>query len=179
MSKLTGSKTEENLKAAFAGEAQAHTKYLYYASKAKKEGYEQIGSIFEETAKNEKEHAKLWYKLLHEGVGTTTENLVLAAEGENYEWTEMYKSFAEEARKEGFNEIAAAFEGVGKVEREHEARYHRLLDNIKENRVFNREEKIAWKCGNCGHIHFGADAPKICPVCSHPQGFFEIKAENY
>lgn len=179
MAKIKGTKTEENLKTAFSGEAQAHTKYLYYASAAKKEGYVQIANIFEETALNEKEHAKLWYKLLHDGVGTTTENLVLAASGENYEWTDMYKRFAEDARAEGFNDIAERFESVAGVEMKHEERYKKLLANIETGVVFERDGVVAWKCNNCGHIHFSAAAPEKCPVCDHPKAYFELRAENY
>ena len=175
-----GSNTEKNLKEAFAGEAQAHTKYQYYASQAKKDGYEQMGEIFTETSMNEKEHAKLWYKYLHDGkVDDTVENLRLAAEGENYEWTEMYRKFAEEAREEGFDEIAEAFEGVAIVEKGHEERYLKLKQNIEEGRVFESDKTTVWKCRNCGHIHIGEAAPDECPVCKHPGAFFEIKAENY
>ncbi len=177
---LKGKKTEENLKTAFAGESQAHTKYLYYASQAKKDGYVQIAQIFEETARNEKEHAKLWFKLLHGGkVPTTTTNLEDAAGGENFEWTDMYAQFAKEAREEGFEDIAKLFDGVAMVEKEHEERYKKLLDNINEGTVFKKEEVTVWKCGNCGHIHTGASAPDSCPVCDHPQAYFEVKAENY
>ncbi len=176
---LKGSKTEANLLAAFAGESQARNKYTYYASKAKKEGYVQIAALFEETAANEKEHAKIWFKLLHDGIGTTTDNLKDAAAGENYEWTDMYATFAKEAKEEGFDHIAFLFEEVAKIEKEHEERYKKLLANIEEGKVFQRETKVAWKCANCGHIHEGTDAPGICPVCEHPQSYFEIKAENY
>ena len=176
---LKGSKTEQNLATAIAGESQARNKYTYFASKAKKDGYEQIAEIFTETANNEKEHAKLWYKILAGGIGTTEENLLSAAEGENYEWTEMYAQFAKEAREEGFDDIAAQFEGVAAVEKAHEERYRKLLANVKEGIVFSRDGDMIWECGNCGHIHFGKNAPQLCPVCKHPQGYFKIKAENY
>lgn len=179
MAELKGSKTEQNLMTAFAGESQAHTKYLYYASKAKKDGYVQIGALFEETAKNEKEHAKIWFKLLHGGMPATTENLKDAAAGENYEWTEMYKEFAEVAREEGFDRIASLFEMVGKIEKEHEERYNTLLKNLEEGIVFERSEEVVWVCRNCGHIHVGKSAPKVCPTCAHPQSYFEIKKTNY
>ena len=180
MMELKGSKTEKNLMAAFAGESQARNKYTYYASKAKKDGYEQIAAIFEETAGNEKEHAKMWFKELHGGeVPSTMENLLDAAAGENYEWTAMYDDFAREAREEGFERIAKVFEGVAKIEREHEERYRALIDNIKEERVFNKEESVVWVCRNCGHVHVGKVAPKVCPVCSHPQSYFEMRAKNY
>ena len=174
-----GSKTEQNLATAFAGESQARNKYTYFASKAKKDGYEQIAEIFTETANNEKEHAKLWYKILAGGIGTTEENLLSAAEGENYEWTEMYSQFAKEAREEGFNDIAFQFEAVAAIEKAHEERYRKLLANVKEGLVFSRDGDMIWECGNCGHIHFGKKAPQICPVCKHPQGYFKIKAQNY
>lgn len=177
---LKGSKTEKNLLAAFAGESQAHTKYLYYASKAKKDGYVQIGSLFEETAKNEKEHAKIWFKLLHGGqMPETTENLTDAAAGENYEWTDMYKSFAQDAKAEGFEHIAYLFEEVAKIEKEHEERYRKLLANIKDEAVFSKDNDIIWICSNCGHIVIGKKAPEVCPVCAHPQSYFMQKAENY
>lgn len=177
---LKGSKTEQNLMAAFAGESQARNKYTYYASKAKKEGYEQIAAIFEETAGNEKEHAKMWFKLLHDGnIPSTMVNLEDAANGENYEWTDMYKGFAETAKEEGFDHIARLFDGVAKIEKEHEERYKTLLENIKENKVFEREEKVMWICRNCGHVHFGEEAPEVCPVCSHPKAYFELRARNY
>ena len=176
---LKGTKTEANLQAAFAGESQAHTKYLYYASKAKKDGYVQIANLFTETALNEKEHAKLWFKLLHGGIPATTENLADAAAGENYEWTDMYATFAKEAREEGFEHIAKLFDGVGAVEKEHEERYRKLLANIEGGIVFSRDGDMLWKCGNCGHIHVGKAAPEVCPVCAHPKAYFEIKAENY
>ncbi len=177
---LKGSKTEQNLMTAFAGESQARNKYTYFASKAKKEGYEQIAAIFQETADNEKEHAKMWFKLLNGGdIPTTVENLKAAAEGENYEWTDMYDKMAKEAKEEGFDRIAYLFEAVGKIEKEHEERYLKLLDNVKEGKVFDCGEVKVWKCRNCGHIHVGKTAPAVCPVCSHPQAYFEIKAENY
>ncbi len=177
---IKGTKTEQNLAIAFAGEAQAHTKYQYYASQAKKDGYVQISNIFTETAGNEKEHAKLWYKLLHDGaVGTTAVNLRLAAEGENYEWTEMYADFAKTAREEGFAEIADLFDGVGGVEKEHEARYMSLLSNIENGAVFKKDGVVIWKCLNCGHIHIGESAPDLCPVCNHPRDYFELQSNNY
>ena len=177
---LKGSKTEKNLMAAFAGESQAHTKYLYYASKAKKDGYVQMANLFEETALNEKEHAKIWFKLLHEGeVPDTMTNLKDAASGENYEWTDMYANFAKEAREEGFTKIAALFELVAKIEKEHEERYRKLLQNIEDGVVFSKENDTVWQCANCGHIIIGKKAPKICPVCEHPQSYFQVRAENY
>lgn len=176
---LKGSKTEANLLAAFAGESQARNKYTYFASKAKKDGYVQIAAIFEETANNEKEHAKLWYKLLSGGIGTTIDNLKEAAAGENYEWTDMYATFAKEAREEGFDHIADLFEGVAAIEKEHEERYRKLLANIEGDLVFSRDGDVVWQCANCGHIHVGKKAPEICPVCAHPQAYFQIKAENY
>ena len=177
---LKGSKTEQNLLTAFAGESGARNKYTYFASKAKKEGYEQIASIFEETANNEKEHAKMWFKLLNGGsVPSTKENLKAAAEGENYEWTDMYKTFAEEAKEEGFLDIARLFEEVGKIEKHHEERYLKLLGNINDNLVFERNEEKVWICRNCGHVYVGNNAPDKCPVCDHPQSYFEIKSENY
>ena len=177
---LKGSRTEKNLQIAFAGESQARNKYTYYASKAKKEGYEQIAAIFQETADNEKEHAELWFKYLHDGkVPSTIDNLKDAAEGENYEWTEMYKEMAQVAREEGFKEIAAKFELVGKIEKEHEARYLALLEKVKENRVFVSEDVVIWKCRNCGHIHVGKEAPEVCPTCNHPKSYFERQAKNY
>ncbi len=177
---LKGSKTEKNLMEAFAGESQARNKYTYFASKAKKEGYVQIAHIFEETAANEKEHAEIWYKYLHGGkVGTTEENLADAAAGENYEWTDMYDRMAKEAREEGFAEIAARFELVGKIEREHEERYKKLLKNVKEGLVFSKDGDTVWQCSNCGHIVIGKKAPEMCPVCSHPKAYFEVKKENY
>lgn len=180
MKNLKGTKTEANLMAAFAGESQARNKYTYYASKAKKEGYVQISQIFEETAHNEMEHAKLWFKLLHEGeVPSTIENLKDAAAGENFEWTDMYATFAKEAREEGFDSIAATMEGVGAIEKEHEERYLKLLANIENGTVFVRENQVMWKCENCGHIHVGTSAPEICPVCAHAKAYFAIKAENF
>ncbi|MCQ2752953.1 MAG: rubrerythrin family protein [Bacilli bacterium] len=177
---LKNSQTAKNLAFAFAGESQARNKYTYYASKAKKEGYEQIAAIFLETAENEKEHAKLWFKHLHNNdIPTTADNLLDAANGENEEWTSMYKGFAETARKEGFNEIAAQFEGVAKIEKVHEERYRKLLDNLKTNKVFVAPDVVVWKCRNCGHIHVGKEAPKMCPVCRHPQSYFELRAVNY
>jgi len=176
---LKGSKTEKNLMAAFAGESQAHTKYLYYASRAKKDGYEQMAAIFTETALNEKEHAKLWFKLLHDGMPDTKTNLLDAAAGENYEWTDMYAEFAKTAREEGFEEIAIQMEGVAAVEKEHEERYRKLAANIDNGTVFAKAEETTWKCRNCGHIHTGTEAPALCPVCAHPQAHFEVRAENY
>ena len=177
---LKGSKTEANLMAAFAGESQARNKYTYYASKAKKDGYEQIAAIFEETANNEKEHAKMWFKELHGGsIPTTIENLNEAADGENYEWTDMYEGFAKTAREEGFDRIADLFEGVAKIEKEHEERYRKLIGNIEDGLVFSRDGDKIWQCRNCGHITIGKEAPKVCPVCAHPQSYFEIKSENY
>jgi rubrerythrin len=180
MKELKGTKTEKNLLEAFAGESMARNKYTYWASKAKKDGFVQIAAIFEETAGNEKEHAKLWFKLLEGGgIKTTLENLEAAANGENYEWTDMYARMAQEAREEGFNEIAAKFELVAKVEKEHEARYRKLLDNVKKERVFSKDNDVIWQCSNCGHIVIGKKAPQICPVCDHPQAYFQVKAENY
>ena len=177
---LKGSRTEQNLMTAFAGESQARNKYTYYASKAKKDGYEQIAAIFEETANNEKEHAKIWFKLLHDGgVPSTIENLKDAAAGENYEWTEMYAEFAVVAKEEGFNDIAALFEMVAKIEKEHEERYKKLLANIEGGLVFSRDGDMMWICSNCGHVHFGKAAPELCPVCAHPKAYFMVKAENY
>ena len=175
---LKGSKTEQNLWTAFAGESQARNKYTYFASKAKKEGYEQIAAIFEETAGNEKEHAKLWFKELG-GIGTTAENLMAAAEGENYEWTDMYATMAKEAKEEGFDRLAFLFEGVAKIEKEHEERYLTLLKNLDEGMVFKRGDEYMWKCRNCGHIHVGKEAPGVCPVCAHPQAYFELRGKNY
>lgn len=175
---LKGSKTEQNLIAAFAGESEARNKYTYYASKAREEGYQQIANLFEETAANEKEHAKLWFKQLH-GIGTTEENLKDAAAGEHFEWSEMYANFAKEAREEGFHSIAVLFEGVAKVEKTHEERYLKLLENVKDGLVFSKDGDTIWMCMNCGHIHIGKTAPKVCPVCAHPQAYFEVKAENY
>ena len=176
---LKGSRTEKNLQAAFAGESQARNKYTYFASKAKKEGYNQIAAIFEETANNEKEHAKIWYKLLHDGVGTTAENLLDAAEGEKYEWTDMYATFAKEAKEEGFDRIAYLFEAVGRIEKEHEERYRKLLERVQGDVVFSRDGEAIWQCANCGHIHIGKKAPEMCPVCAHPKAYFQVKAENY
>lgn len=177
---LKGSKTEANLMEAFAGESQARNKYTYYASQAKKDGYVQISKIFEETANNEKEHAKIWFKLLHGGsIGNTLDNLEDAAQGENYEWTDMYARFAKEAREEGFDDIALLFENVAKIEKEHEERYKKLLANVEEGKVFECGEVKMWKCRNCGHIHIAVSAPAVCPVCAHPKSYFEIKAENY
>ncbi len=176
---LKGTKTEANLMAAFAGESQARNKYTYYASKAKKDGYEQIASLFEETANQEKEHAKIWFKLLHDGVGSTIDNLKDAAAGENDEWTEMYPRMAEEAKAEGFNDIAALFSLVAEVEKRHEERYKKLLANIEQGIVFSRDGDTVWVCRNCGHVHVGKTAPEKCPVCNHPQAYFEMKSKNY
>lgn len=180
MKDLKGTKTEANLMAAFAGESQARNKYTYYASKAKKDGYEQIAELFTETANNEKEHAKIWFKLLHDGnVPDTVANLKDAAEGENYEWTDMYKSFAEDAKAEGFDHIAYLFEQVAAIEKEHEERYRKLLANIEEGIVFSRDGDMVWICRNCGHVHVGKEAPEVCPVCAHPKAYFELRAKNY
>lgn len=179
MEKLKGSKTETNLQTAFAGESMARNKYTYYASKARKDGYVQIADLFEETANNEKEHAKLWFKLLHDGIGTTAENLKDAAAGENYEWTDMYATFAKEAREEGFTNIAELFEGVAAIERAHEQRYLKLLANVENGLVFSKDGDVMWKCGNCGHLVIGKKAPDVCPVCAHPQAYFQVQAENY
>lgn len=180
MKDLKGTKTEANLMAAFAGESQARNKYTYYASKAKKDGYEQIAELFTETANNEKEHAKIWFKLLHDGnVPDTVANLKDAAEGENYEWTDMYKGFAEDAKAEGFDHIAYLFEQVAAIEKEHEERYRKLLANIEEGIVFSRDGDMVWICRNCGHIHVGKTAPEVCPVCAHPKAYFELRAKNY
>ena len=176
---LKGTKTEQNLMTAFAGESQARNKYTCYASKAKKDGYEQIAAIFEETAGNEKEHAKIWFKLLHDGMPDTKTNLLDAANGENYEWTDMYAEFAKTAKEEGFDHIAYLFEEVGKIEKEHEERFRKLLNNIEAGKVFVDEQPKMWICRNCGHIHFGEKAPDVCPVCEHPQSYFEEKANNY
>ena len=178
MAELKGSKTEQNLWTAFAGESQARNKYTYFASKAKKDGYVQISKIFEETAANEKEHAEIWFKLLN-GIGTTAENLEAAAQGENYEWTAMYATMAKEAREEGFDHIAFLFEEVAKIEKEHEERYRRLLANVEGGLVFSRDGEMIWQCSNCGHIHVGRQAPEMCPVCAHPKAYFQLKAENY
>ena len=180
MKELKGTKTEKNLMEAFAGESQARNKYTYYASVAKKEGYEQIAAVFEETANNEKEHAKMWFKELHGGsVPGTIENLIDAAKGENGEWTEMYKRMAEEAREEGFIEIAEKFEGVAAIEKRHEERYNKLLENVKKNTVFKKTEEKVWICRNCGHIYVGKEAPKVCPVCNHSQAYFELFTEEF
>ena len=177
---LKGSKTEQNLMTAFAGESEARNKYTYYASKAKKDGYVQIAKIFEETAANEKEHAKIWFKLLNGGaIPGTIDNLKDAAAGENYEWTDMYAGFAKTAKEEGFDDIAYLFEEVGKIEKEHEERYKKLLANIEEGIVFSRDGDCVWICGNCGHVVVGQKAPEVCPVCAHPRAYFEIKAANY
>lgn len=178
MTELKGTKTEKNLWTAFAGESQARNKYTYFASKAKKEGYEQIAAIFQETADNEKEHAKMWFKLLG-GIGSTAENLVAAAAGEHEEWTDMYAQMAVEAREEGFGYIAELFEGVAAIEKEHEERYLKLLENVKGKLVFSRDGDCIWQCRNCGHIHVGKEAPEVCPVCNHSQAHFQIKPENY
>ena len=176
----TGTKTEKNLQEAFAGESMARNKYTYFASKAKKEGFVQIAAIFEETAGNEKEHAKMWYKYLNGGaVGSTAENLADAASGENFEWTDMYARMAREAREEGFEEIAQKFEMVGAIEKEHEERYRKLLKNIEDKKVFSKDGDAIWQCSNCGHIVIGKQAPEVCPVCDHPQAYFQVKAENY
>lgn len=180
MTELKGSKTEQNLMTAFAGESQARNKYTYYASQAKKDGYVQISKIFEETAANEKEHAEIWFKLLHDGkMPDTAANLLDAANGENYEWTDMYNNFAKTAKEEGFDKIAALFEMVAKIEKEHEARYRKLLKNIQDGIVFSREGDMIWQCSNCGHIVIGKKAPEVCPVCTHPKAYFQIKPENY
>ena len=180
MKELKGTKTEKNLQEAFAGESMARNKYTYFASKAKKDGYVQIASIFEETAANEKEHAKMWYKLLNGGkVSDTVQNLADAANGENFEWTDMYARVAREAREEGFDEIAEKFEGVAAIEKEHEERYRKLLKNIQDEVVFSREGDVIWQCSNCGHIVVGKKAPEVCPVCDHPQAYFQLKPENY
>ena len=176
---LKGSKTWKNLETAFAGESMARNKYTYYASKARKDGYVQIARIFEETAANEKEHAELWFKLLHDGMPDTPHNLLDAAEGENYEWTDMYATFAKEAREEGFESIALLFDRVAKIEKHHEERYRALLKNVETGIVFSRDGETIWICTNCGHIHIGKDAPKVCPTCAHPQAYFEIMAKNY
>jgi len=177
---LKGSKTWENLQTAFAGEAQARTKYTFYASQAKKDGYEQIAEIFMETAENEKEHAKIWFKILHDGkVPDTMTNLKDAAAGENYEWTDMYATFAKVAREEGFEDIAKKFEEVAKIEKHHEERYQKLIENLDTGKVFKREKVVVWQCRNCGHLYIGAEAPEICPVCDHPKAYFQLQAENY
>jgi len=176
---LKGSRTEANLMAAYAGESQARVKYEYYASKAKKDGYVQIGDLFMETSNNEKEHAKLWFKLLHDGMPATEVNLADAAAGENYEWTDMYAEFAKVAREEGFDYIAHLFDGVAAIEKTHEERYRKLLANIEGGLVFSRDGDMIWECGNCGHLHIGKAAPEVCPVCAHPQSYFKLRAENY
>lgn len=176
---LKGTRTEANLMAAYAGESEATNKYTYYAGKAKKDGYVQIANIFLETAANEREHAKLWFKLLHDGMPDTMSNLLDAAEGENYEWTDMYAGFAKEAREEGFDDIAFLFESVAAIEKEHEARYRKLLENVKNGLVFSKEGDVIWQCSNCGHIVIGKNAPEVCPVCAHPKAYFQIKADNY
>jgi rubrerythrin len=176
---LKGTKTEANLMAAFAGESQARNKYTYYASKAKKEGYVQIAQLFEETANNEKEHAKIWFKLLHDGMPDTMANLLDAAEGENYEWTDMYATFAKEADEEGFTELAEKFRMVAAIEKTHEERYRALLSNVEMQKVFEKAEETMWECRNCGHLVMGKKAPEVCPVCAHPQAYFEVRKENY
>ena len=175
---LKGSKTEQNLRDAFAGESQARNKYTYFASVAKKEGYQQIAAIFEQTANNEKEHAKMWFKEL-QGIGTTAENLLSAAEGENYEWTDMYATFADEAEAEGFTDIAKRFRLVAEIEKSHEERYRALLNNVEMQAVFEKAEETMWECRNCGHLVMGKKAPELCPVCKHPQAYFEVRKENY
>jgi len=179
MNELKGTKTEANLKEAYSGESQARNKYTYYASQAKKEGMEQISELFLETANNEKEHAKIWFKLLHDGMPNTTTNLLDAAAGEHYEWTEMYANFAKEAREEGFDKIAMLFEGVAEIEKEHEERYKKLLSNIEDGLVFSKEGDTIWQCANCGHIHVGKKAPEKCSVCDHPKAYFKVLAKNY
>lgn len=178
MSKYAGTQTEKNLMAAFSGESEARNKYTYFASKAKKEGFEQIAALFQKTADNEKEHAKLWFKEL-EGIGDTAENLKSAAAGENYEWTDMYAGFAETAEKEGFTELAAKFRMVAEIERHHEERYRALLENVETSQVFEKSEVKVWECRNCGHIVVGMKAPEVCPTCNHPQAYFEINSKNY
>lgn len=179
MAELKGSKTEKNLQEAFAGESMARNKYTFYASKARKDGYNQIAELFEETARNEQEHAKMWFKLLHGGIGETEANLRDAAAGENYEWTDMYATFAKDAREEGFDNIATLFENVAAVEKEHEKRYLKLAGNIKEGIVFSRDQDMVWQCGNCGYLHFGKKAPEVCPACAHPQAHFRLQEDNY
>lgn len=179
MAELKGSKTEKNLETAFAGESMARNKYTYFASKARKDGYVQIANIFEETANNEKEHAKMWFKLINGGIGTTAECLKAAAEGENYEWTDMYARMAREAREEGFEELAVKFELVAKVEAAHERRYNKLLESLKNDKTFKGDAPLGWKCRNCGYIHEGPEAPEVCPCCAHPKAYFERKVENY
>ncbi len=175
---LKGSKTEQNLRDAFSGESEARNKYTYFASVARKEGYQQIAAIFEETANNEKEHAKMWFKEL-QGIGTTADNLLAAANGENYEWTDMYATFAEEAEEEGFTEIAKRFRMVAEIEKSHEERYRALLNNVEMQAVFEKSEETMWECRNCGHLVMGKKAPEVCPVCKHPQAYFEVRKENY
>ena len=179
MAELKGTRTEANLQTAFAGESMARNKYTFFASKAKKDGYVQIAKIFEETAANEKEHAKIWFKLLNGGIDDTAANLKAAAEGENYEWTDMSATFAKEAREEGFDHIADLFEMVGAIEKEHEERYRKLLRNVEDKLVFSRDGDCVWQCSNCGHIVVGRQAPEVCPVCAHPQAYFELKAQNF
>jgi len=179
MAKLQGSKTEANLQTAFSGESMAYTKYSYFAARAKEDGFIQISKLFAETAMNEKEHAKIWYKLLNDGIDDTAINLQSAAEGEHYEWTDMYATFAKEAKQEGFDHIARLFEQVGAIEKEHEARFLKLLDNVKNATVFSRDGDCIWQCANCGHIVVGKQAPEVCPVCTRPQAYFELKADNY
>ncbi len=176
---LKGSKTEKNLLTAYAGESQARNKYTFYASKAKKDGFVQIAQLFEETANNEKEHAKIWFKLLNDGIKDTAANLLDAAQSENYEWTDMYANFAAEAKREGFDKIAFLFEEVGKIEKEHEMRYRKLLENVETKKVFIKDDIVVWECSNCGHIHVGKAAPQVCPVCDHPQAYFKLNAKNY
>ncbi len=176
---LKGSKTEKNLLTAYAGESQARNKYTFYASKAKKDGFVQIAQLFEETANNEKEHAKIWFKLLNDGIKDTAANLLDAAQSENYEWTDMYANFAKEAKQEGFDKIAFLFEEVGKIEKEHEMRYRKLLENVETKKVFIKDDIVVWECSNCGHIHVGKAAPQVCPVCDHPQAYFKLNAKNY
>ena len=176
---LKGTKTEANLMAAFAGESQARNKYTYYASKAKKDGYEQIAELFLETADNEREHAKIWFKILHAGIADTASNLKDAAEGENYEWTDMYVKFAKEAREEGFDKLAVLFEGVAEIEKKHEERFRKLLNNVENGLVFSKDGDTIWQCSNCGYIHIGKKAPDVCPVCGHPQSYFKVMAKNY
>jgi rubrerythrin len=185
MTDFASSRTKANLEAAFSGESQATNKYSYYADKARKEGYQQIGNIFDETSGNERQHAKMWFQILHSGgkvrgaVPATLENLADAAGGENYEWTEMYATFAKEAREEGFTEIAELFEAVGAIEKDHEERYRTLIDRLEKGEVFKRDKVYAWKCLKCGHVHFGEEPPVSCPACGHPKGYFELRSENY
>lgn len=179
MGNLKGTKTEANLMAAFAGESMARNKYTYYSAKAKKDGFEQISALFTETANNEKEHAKIWFKILHDGYAETSTNLTDAAAGENFEWTEMYPGFAKEAKEEGFDKIAYLFESVAKIEKEHDERYKALLKNVLDSEVFVKEETVRWQCANCGHIHEGTKAPEVCPVCDHPKSYFQVLAKNY